>query len=43
MSPEELFISASIVLGLAVVRFGVPLAITWLVGKVLSSATASSS
>jgi hypothetical protein len=43
MSPEELLMTLSILVGLAILRFGLPLSITWLLGKILRAATASSS
>jgi hypothetical protein len=35
MSLQELLMATSILVGLAIVRFGIPLTITWLLGKVL--------
>jgi hypothetical protein len=35
MSLQELLMAVSILAGLAIIRFGLPLTITWLVGKVL--------
>jgi hypothetical protein len=35
MSLQELLMATSILVGLAIVRFGLPLTITWLLGKVL--------
>lgn len=43
MSATELLMSAAILLGLAILRFGVPFSITWLVGKLLRSSSPSSS
>ena len=38
MSATEVLMSASIMVGLAVLRFGIPLLVTWLVGKLLKLA-----
>ena len=43
MSPEELLITLSVLLGLAILRIGLPLTITWLIGKILRTGTAPSS
>ena len=43
MSPQELLITLSVMLGLAILRIGLPLTITWLVGKILRTATVSPS
>jgi hypothetical protein len=43
MSPQELLITLSVLLALATLRIGLPLSITWLLGKFLKTATTSSS
>ena len=35
MSFQELLMAVSILVGLAIARFGIPITITWLLGKVL--------
>jgi hypothetical protein len=43
MTVAELLMTTLILLGLAVLRFGVPTLITWLIGKALKYAMPSSS
>lgn len=43
MTITELLISVSILLALAILRFGLPLSITWLVARVLKSTLPSTS
>lgn len=43
MTATELLITTSAMFGLAVLRFGVPALVTWLIGKTLKLAVPSSS